>query len=254
MPHKTIEKFKLKLPDTELSESTSIQKIVCPSCQSEVPPEELNIHDKIGKCCDCGGVFSFSDQLQLKNTTTADPVSNQEEVQKPLARPEGVELFQYGNTLECSMQTGMNTVFMILFAYAIMLAIFFSGFAFGIGNEVLKWIGFGFWFTAIFMGYNLWPFKRKMNLYIADGTLNISWEPTLWKKDIQVRTADINQLYTKQVINNGKPTLYIIVDGPKGQRHEALIPKIKTLSRAKYLEQQIEDFLGIENRSVPEES
>ena len=44
----------------------------------------------------------------------------------------------------------------------------------------------------------------------------------------------------------------MIVNGAEGQRHVVLIPKVSSLSKAKYLEQEIEKHLGIKDRKVPE--
>jgi hypothetical protein len=43
----------------------------------------------------------------------------------------------------------------------------------------------------------------------------------------------------------------MIINGLEGQKHEKLIT-VNTLSKAKYLEQEIERYLQIEQRVVPE--
>ena len=45
----------------------------------------------------------------------------------------------------------------------------------------------------------------------------------------------------------------MIVNGLEGQRHIRLIPSLNSLSKARYLEQEIEKYLGIIDREVLEE-
>ena len=45
--------------------------------------------------------------------------------------------------------------------------------------------------------------------------------------------------------------IYVIINGSNGQQHQKLL-SVNTLTKAKYLEQEIEKYLGIENRKVLE--
>ena len=76
----------------------------------------------------------------------------------------------------------------------------------------------------------------------------IKHRPNNLKKDRYFPVEDIDQIYIKHVGHYG---LYMIVNGTKGQQHVKLVD-VKTISKAKYLEQEIEKYLGIENRKVPE--
>ena len=49
----------------------------------------------------------------------------------------------------------------------------------------------------------------------------------------------------------GYYTIHMIINGLEGQKHEKLMT-VKTLSKAKYLEQEIERYLKISDREVPE--
>jgi len=45
--------------------------------------------------------------------------------------------------------------------------------------------------------------------------------------------------------------IYVIVNGSNGQKHQKLL-SVNTLTKAKYLEQEIENYLGIKDRKVLE--
>jgi len=45
----------------------------------------------------------------------------------------------------------------------------------------------------------------------------------------------------------------MIVDDPNGQKHVELIKSVNSRTQAKYIEQEIEKYLGIKDRRVPDE-
>ena len=46
----------------------------------------------------------------------------------------------------------------------------------------------------------------------------------------------------------------MIVNEPTGQKHIELISNVDSRSKAKYIEQEIEKYLGIKDRRVPDEN
>jgi hypothetical protein len=62
---------------------------------------------------------------------------------------------------------------------------------------------------------------------------------------------DIDQVYIKK--ENERHSIYMIVDNPTGQKHIRLITGLESVSKARYLEQEIERHIGIVDRPVPEE-
>ena len=65
------------------------------------------------------------------------------------------------------------------------------------------------------------------------------------------KTQEIKQLYVAPV--NGSYYLKIITEGVQGQKHHTLLGGLTSPTKAKYLEQEIEKFLGIPDKRVPEE-
>jgi len=51
MPYKPIEKEKLEELEFNLPDEHT--KLSCPSCDSDIPANDINIHDKIAKCGQC---------------------------------------------------------------------------------------------------------------------------------------------------------------------------------------------------------
>ena len=81
--------------------------------------------------------------------------------------------------------------------------------------------------------------------------MNISWRPKKFIKDQQFNIKDIDQIYTRSV--SGLSSIFMIVNGIDGQKHIKLIQGLDSLSKARFLEQEIERHLGIVDRNIPEE-
>ena len=94
--------------------------------------------------------------------------------------------------------------------------------------------------------------KNKTYIDINDRALSIKYRPKNFKKDKTFDAVEIDQLYIRHAVDgSGHYSIYMIINGLKGQKHEKLI-NVNTLSKAKYLEQEIEGYLKIEHRKVPE--
>ena len=92
--------------------------------------------------------------------------------------------------------------------------------------------------------------KNKTYIDINAQSLSIKSRPKNLKKDKTYTVDEIDQLYLKYTAD-GYYGIYLIINGMEGQKHEKLL-SVNTLSKAKYLEQEIERYLNIEDRKVPE--
>lgn len=253
MDHKHIEKFRLKLPKTEEDVVDALQKINCPSCGTPASSDNINIQDKIAKCDPCDGVFSFASKIQATEKISPVPVKTRTKANHPISQPVGVVMFREDDALEMDLTTGLGGgLISTLFLFPIYALLAFGAYADN-GGAFLKWIIILLSFIGVFLIWNLFPYKRKVHLVVADKMLSLEWDPSLFKKTKQYSTEDISQVYVKKPTGTSKPSIYIVVDGDKGQRHVKLIDHIKTLSQAKFIEQEIEDYLGITDSSIMEE-
>jgi len=83
-----------------------------------------------------------------------------------------------------------------------------------------------------------------------DVYFNIQWRPKKFVKDQRFLVTDIDQIYIKDY--HGYNQVMMIVNQPSGQKHVPLI-MVRGISKARFLEQEIEKYLKIEDRQVPEE-
>ncbi len=239
--HKPLEKTKLELKNLGKEFPKVFKKITCPSCDSDVPAADLNINDKIAKCGSCDVVFPFHE--------TVANFSKQMLVSQDIIRPEGIDLFHFQDELEISVkgQPSENMVDITILSIATICFLVMEMMLLT-GNFSVGW----FLPLSLPVFYAIYAhFARKNHLIqldIDDQNLTIRWRPKKFVKDQTYSVHDIHQIY----IDN-RHRLMMIVNGDDGQKHIKLLPKIGSLTKAKYLEQEIEKKLGITNRKVPEE-
>jgi hypothetical protein len=243
MNHKPIEEYKLKLKNLSLEPKPEFKRIKCPTCDSIVDGDDLNINDKIAKCNSCHIVFPFHQNISdLLDTPNA---------KQEVIRPEGIEIFKYRDELELSIKQPLHILdviplILISFITFIVTLLFFKK-----GIPIV--IPLTSWILMLFPIYNL--FRRKHHrifFNIDEKFIHIKWRPKKLIRDRKFLIKDIDQLYIKTV--HGRHSIFMITNGPNGQKHTRLFTQIMSLSKARYLEQEMERHLGIKDRQVPEET
>ena len=243
--HKPLEEYKLELKELNKEEKNKGSiKIQCPCGKKHIPGSDLNIHDKIAKCNSCDLVFSIEKDLSSLSS------DHSRKVKQELFRPEGIDLFRYKDELDLSLPLpwGIWETLGIVFAPMFGFPLLFGGLT--NGNLAPTVIG-----ALLFLSLFIFLIRRigsKIYISIADGFLSTRITPK-WQSHKHYHIEDIDQLYVK-LNPAGTHDLNMIINSPAGQRQIKLLPNIKGISKAHYLEQEIEKHLGIINREVPEEA
>lgn len=245
---KELSKLKLKGVDQTFPTTKPLANIIsisCPSCGSIPSIDQINIHDKIAKCEDCSTVFSF--QQEVKNLNEL----NEKEEPEIVVRPAGIEKSYFHDELELTMNqpTGGGWIAMgIAMAFIAGLAylVFLKG-------ELPIYPFVGLSGIALFFFYKFWnKANEKIYTVIDDKYLSIQYRPKNLIKDKIIEVEEIEQLYTKTIASNYY-SLYAVLNTQEGQKHEKLISYIDTRNKARYIELELEKYLGIEDRRLPEE-
>ncbi|MBT8218291.1 MAG: hypothetical protein KJP00_00590, partial [Bacteroidia bacterium] len=232
-------KIKEKLDLKEIKKEFS--KVHCPSCKAEMPASSLNLQNKIAKCDSCNVIFSIENEI--------DSVQKNKEIKEEIFRPEGINLFYFKDEMDITVQQHLQGfdlfgIIVLPFLTAMAVLLYFAK-------------GISFYYPIIFVLGSLYFIYRALNysknksyITINDKFLSIKSRPKNLKKDKMYATDEIDQLYLRQD-PSGYFAIHVIINGLDGQKHVKLIT-VNTLSKAKYLEQEIEKHLQIEERKVPE--
>jgi len=220
--------------------------LCCPNCATEIPADNLNINENVGKCNSCSAVFSIDEEIKgLKKGPN--------KLKQEILRPAGIEMFQFQNQFEISVAQPMA------WAEWPFLIIFFILFMGGIGASVESSSFYPFLIMTVipsiinFLYYIRRKEKHRVILAIDDQHLDIMWRPKKLHHDKTYKVADISQLYTKYKADLGTWQIYMIIDEGEGQKHVKLT-SVHSASQAKYLEQEMEAYLKIQDVHVPEEA
>ena len=238
-----LKKAKPAFPTTKPKEN--IIRISCPSCNEPTAMEHINIHDKIAKCGSCAAVFSFEQEVKGLAQT------NEKIEEEKIVRPAGVEKSYFHDELELTMKqpTGGGWIVMtFLFA-------FLAGLLYLVhlkkGIPIYWPAGIGG--LTMFFLYKYWNSpNEKIYLIVDEEYLSVQYRPKNLVKDKLVATREVEQLYIKTLANNYY-SLYAITNSREGQKHVKLVTYIDSRNKARYIEREIEQHLGIEDRRVPEE-
>ncbi|MBT8229648.1 MAG: hypothetical protein KJO50_05265 [Bacteroidia bacterium] len=242
MKYKSVEKLELKDLKGELPKAYS--KVHCPSCNEEVAADNLNLQNTIAKCNSCNVLFSLNDQIKS--------LSSISETRQEVLRPEGIDMFYYKNDLDITIQQHIQGLDMAGLIFAPTLA-FFSIILFVAGKISAPYFPVASVIMTLYFIYRAYNYsKNKTYIDVNNKYLSIKNRPKHFKKDRTYYVEDIDQLYIKHAVDgSGYFTIQMIINGLEGQKHVKLLT-VNTLSKAKYLEQEIERYLDIENRKVPE--
>lgn len=226
----------------------------CPKCNHFISGKDINIENTIARCSQCNHVFGFehdSSSHRLKPTQLI---------------PEGIEALKLRSELDIRLKWAETTSksgrwFLTLFAgfWNLILLPF-----------VIMVVVTGEWGILLFLSAHLFVglgliwhlatiYMNRTSISVTKRRIRVRTIPFrhfLWKnKDLNV--DQITQLYVSRYVQsttNGEPNyayaLYAIMDS--GEK----VSLIRGMNRETqvYIEREIEDYLGIKNRKVPEES
>lgn len=229
----------------------------CPNCSHFVSAIDINIDKTIAKCSNCSHVFDFSHEFDLEGTNL-----DYQNPRPEMLIPDGLEVLRLGSELDIEVNWFRSTskagmAFMIFFTlvWNLMLLPFVIG-AIASGQfQVLLFSGIHI-AVGISMIYNLATlFLNTSTINVTKDHINISTTPlrVLRKRDQQIPTKDIDQLYVTKYVSSRKNgqanyahALYAI---RKNGKKVKLLDKMNKETQM-YLEQEIESFLQIKNRRV----
>ena len=230
------------------------QLLSCPKCDHFISGSDINIEKTVAKCSQCHHAFGFEHD------------SSSPKLKPTLLIPDGIEVLKLKSELDLRLRWLDTTSkegrwFMTLFAgFWNIIVLPFAIMAVVTGN----------WGILLFLSAHLavglgliWHlgsiYINRTSISITKKKLKIRTMPfrqILWKnKEIEVDR--INQFYVSRYVQsttNDNPNyayaLYAILD--TGEK----VSLIRGMNRESqvYIEQEIEGFLGIKNKKVPDES
>lgn len=221
----------------------------CPYCQSPVPAANVNIAQLVAKCERCNQLFTFDRQLE-----------HIERHRTEVLLPPGIESYSMLSDLyfEVSWRSGKEMAFFIIFT------IFWDSIVFlfavlAILSGQLSMLLFLSLHLAVGIGllyYTISLLINKTYIYVNRQSIHIEHKPLpkLFSPSRDIESSEIGQLFLERYVSsktNGVPNYAFAVQVLlKNNERVNLVKGLRTEEQGRYIEQQVERFLGIKDRVV----
>lgn len=204
----------------------------------------------MARCTHCGVVFSLPDKNRDE-----DRSDSRKPLRPRVAMPNAIAVERMGSILEIRRNWFSAAAFFLLF-----FTIFWNGF-------MIVWhtiaLSMGAWFMSCFglihtgvglfmIYYTTACFMNTTTIRVGNGSLDVSSGPLPWFGAVSLQSSAIKQLYCREKINRGKNgahVTYEVVAITNGQRKD-LVSGLTDAEQALYIEQEVENHLGIEDTAV----
>lgn len=242
----------------------------CPECNTSISADGVNIAKTIAICKSCDNVFAFEEELTRPGELAVIPdVAPEAELPRRLKEeiyhiPPGIEVLKIESMLEIMVNWRRSGKYFTLFfgiMWNLMLGFFIiTAFASGgIGSAgiflalfMLPFIGVGGYLIYAGLGqiFNT-TFVTVNNRYVS-----IEHKPLnfLIQKDKYFEREQVKQLYVRRYSigsTNGQPVYaYTVQMELENNKTYSLVKNLRSLEAARFIEQEVENYMNIEDQAV----
>lgn len=220
----------------------------CKSCGDEIASKNVNIDLGVAKCGNCGAMFS----LGAARGGRRDDDEEREEV----GMPKGMQVRRSGSGLQIRWRW-----FSVKFIILTFLCLFWNGFMVvwftaAIRNERPMMMAFGSLHALVGLGllyYTIAGYVNSTLITLSKKRLTIKHGPIPAAKNKDIRADQIKQVFCTEKIRrsrNGTHYSYEVHAILRGSKREKLLAGLERVEQGLYLEQEIEEFLEIEDKKV----
>ena len=214
--------------------------ISCPKCSCNTPAANIDLSDKLAKCDNCNAIFSIKDKVVELQFDTSN---------EQIAKPVGVDILEYNGQLELTLDQPTPILHILSVSFSPLLALISLGLFADKGIPLLIYVSVAFTFAFVFSLISLIRYKRnKIFVTVTNEDLAIEYRPKNFINDKFYSSKKIEQLFIKKDANG--LTLQMVINEAEGQKTQKLIGRFTDITKAKYIEQEIERFLAIKNKRV----
>jgi len=237
-----------------LGEELTLTDLRCKNCGAPIAEDHIVSSLAMAKCSYCGTVFGIQ-SLPVHEGKAPEHFRRPE-----VAMPKGFKVENEDDTWQISWRWfGWGHIFLAVWC------VFWDGF-------LIVWyalsLAAGMWLMVLFptlhaiIGivvtyYTLAGFLNRTIVKIGNGQLEIWHHPLPWRGEKRFSTSDVEQIYCKENVSHSSDgttaqsyEVYTILH--QGQR-EKLVTGLKEPQQALYIEQELEQFLYIQDVPVPGE-
>lgn len=234
--------------------AVEITELRCKSCGAPLASENVVEHLAMARCSHCGAVMALEGMAGWPAKHSGEPKSR-----PPVPMPLGIRVTHPSGQLEISRRWYSHGLWFLAF-----FCVFWNGFM-----VVWHWLALsqGAWFMSVFgllhtavgigiLYVTLAGFLNTTVIRVRYGELSIQSGPIPFPGNTTLRADEIEQLYAKERrahSNNGDSYRYEVHAVKRDGHQQLLLKGLNEVEQALFIEQQLEQFLGIKDRPVPGE-
>jgi hypothetical protein len=226
-------------------------QLSCPECGAGILADDVNLENLVAKCASCHEVFGFDDRIERPEPASKPTVS----------MPRGINVREGAGGLIITRRWFTWAV-----TFLLVFCVFWDGFLvvwYGIAfsqNAPLIMIIFPVLHVAVGVGVTWFTLACLINRTVIRAgydRLTVRHGPVPWPGRRTLRAHDLSQLYCEQRERRDRDgdvrrRYHLNAITLEGDRIKLLA--VDDLDQARFIEQQIERFLGIEDRPVEGEA
>lgn len=246
--------------------------VVCERCSAKISAEDIDLSSRLAKCRRCQAVFDFSPQISRPAPLAASPP---QAIFRPIApQPEGITVVE--DEAPPDTEPGYRSA-PAKGGRLVMRRSWYAHHLWFVGLFCLVWDGFLINWYRMLTGVNgdpglifyLFPLVHVaagigLTYYTIAGFLNKTWitvtadevtvrhAPIPWFGNRSLPAGDIHQIYCEEIVtkNRGTSRTYTLSAVLRDGRKVDLVKSLPAAAQARYLEQRLEERLGIEPSPV----
>ncbi len=233
-------------------------QLSCKQCGADIRAEDINIERLIAKCAECHAVFGFAEDIPGAATESTAPRRRPRRAKVPL--PSGFRLEDHGVGLRI-VYRWWRPLFIFIAVFTVFwcgFLVFWYGMALATDAPILALV-FPLIHVAVGLGlayYTIAGFLNRTYIDVDGRQIAITHAPLPWPGSKTIPAHSIAQLYVienRRRSRNGEHFSYDLRAIDKSGQRLKVLSTLPEPDQALYVEQAVEERLGIESRPVPGE-
>lgn len=228
-----------------------LKEISCLKCGASLSRSDIDTRLNVVKCSHCNSLFS------LENYSSDSEVEKSKvHERQPVPMPAKLKLLYKGTSFVIQRKWFSAKYIFLLFFTVFWNAFMVGWHAISLSQGMMIMSVAGLLHTAVgvFIAYiTIAGFLNKTDIIIKRGQLVVKHYPLPWPGSKNISTNEIEQLYCKENISrskNGTTRTYEVKVILNNRTDQSLVKNMEDVQQALFIEQEIENKLGIENREV----
>ena len=218
--------------------------LICKNCYFSIPGENVSIQSNIAKCVNCNSIFSLNEFSETSNDYGYE--------KEHVSLPKNMNLKrEYNGLIITRKWFSPKTIFFIIFS------LFWNGFMaiwffIAITQKQYEMAAFGSLHALVgifILYYTIASLVNNTFINVNATELKISHSPVPWFTPKPFKVNDFKQLYSKHRVSysnkGGRSDYYTLRAKSKTGKDLKVLSGLSNKEQVRYLEQEIEKYLGI---------